>query len=69
MAGAKSLSFMDDVGWVATGNNINEVVRQLEASARVSIDWVERQELEFDTANTEAALFTSRRGHKTHLRP
>jgi hypothetical protein len=25
--------------------------------------------MEFDTAKTEAALFTRRRGHKTHLRP
>ena len=35
----------------------------------MSIDWAERQELEFDTTKTEAAFFTRRRGHKRHLRP
>jgi hypothetical protein len=66
---AEGLSFMDDVRCVATGNDINQVVRKLEACATVSIDWAARQELEFDTAKTEAALFTCRRGHKKHLRP
>jgi hypothetical protein len=54
---------------VATGSDVSQVVRKLESCARESIDWVERQELEFDTAKTEAALFTRRRGHKKHLRP
>jgi hypothetical protein len=69
VSGAEGLSLVDDVGWVATGNNVNQVVRILEACARVSIDWAERWELQFDTAKTEAALFTRRRGHKKHLRP
>ena len=67
--GAEDLSFAEDVGWVATGNGVNQDVRKLEACARVSLDWAERWELEFDTANTESALFTRRRGHKNYLRP
>jgi len=68
VTGAKGLSSVDDVGWVATGNDVNQVIGKLEACVRVSIDWAERWELEFDTAKTKAALFTRRRGHKKHLR-
>jgi hypothetical protein len=43
--------------------------QKLEVSAAVSIEWASRQDLQFHTAMTEVALFTSRKGHKTHLRP
>ena len=33
------------------------------------MQWASRRDLQFDTAKTEAALFTRRRGHKMHLRP
>jgi hypothetical protein len=69
VSGIEGLSFVDDVGWVATGSDVSQVVRKLESCARESIDWAERRELEFDTAKTEAALVTRRRGHKKHLRP
>jgi len=65
---SEGLSLVDVVGWVVSGNDINQVIRTLEACARVSIDWVERRELQFDTAETEGALFTRRLGHKKHLR-
>jgi hypothetical protein len=41
---------MDNVGRVVMVNDINQVVRKLEACARVSFDWEERRELEFDTS-------------------
>jgi len=63
------LSFMDDVGWMATGSDVIQVVRKMEFCARESLDWAERREREFDTANTKAAHFTRRHGHKKHLRP
>jgi len=69
VAGIEGLSIVDDVRWVATGSHVNQVFRTLEACARESIDWAERTELEFDTAETEAALFNRRRGHKKHLHP
>ena len=34
-----------------------------------SIEWARRRDLQFDTAKTEAALFTWRRGHWKHLWP
>jgi hypothetical protein len=60
---AEGLSFVDDLGWVATGSNINQVVSKLEECAAKSIAWASRRGLQFDTAKTEAALFTHRRGH------
>jgi hypothetical protein len=65
----EGLSFVDDVGWVVTGNNYNQVITKLEACTRVSIDCVEGRKLEFATIKTEAALFTHKRGHKNHLCP
>lgn len=56
----KGLSFVDDVGCVATGCDVNTIVRTLKACTRVSIDWADRRELEFDTVTTKAAPFTRR---------
>jgi len=46
----------------------NGVIRNLEEYARVSIDWAERWELKFDTANTKAVHFSWRRGLRKLLR-
>jgi len=64
---AEGLSFVDDVGWVATAKDINRVVQRLEAWAAQSIVWTSRRDLQFDTAKTAAAPFTHRNGHKKHL--
>jgi hypothetical protein len=65
----EGLSFIDDLGWVATGKDVNQVVERLESCAAESIEWANRRDLQFDTAKTEAALFTPRRSHKKHLQP
>jgi len=65
---AEGLSFVDDLGWVATGSDVTHVVTILERCAAKSIEWASRRGLQFDTAKTEAALFTRRRGHWKHLR-
>jgi hypothetical protein len=57
---AEGLSFVDDLGWVATGSDVNQVVMMLERCAAKSIEWAGRRGLQFDTAKTEAALFTRR---------
>ena len=66
---AKGLSVVDDLGWVATGKDMNQVVESVEACAAESIEWASRRDLQFNTAKTEAALITHRRGHKKHLQP
>ena len=65
----EGLSFVDDLGWVATERDVNHVVSILERCAARSIEWVTRQGLQFDTAKTQAALFMRRRGHRSNLRP
>jgi len=66
---AEGLSSVDDLGWVATGKDVNQAVKKLEACAAESIEWASRRDLQLNTAKTEAALFTHRRGHKKHLQP
>jgi hypothetical protein len=39
---AEGLSFVDDLGWVATGQDVNQVVEKLEACAAESIEWASR---------------------------
>jgi hypothetical protein len=61
--------FVDYLGWVATGKDMNQVVARHVACAVESIEWASRRDFEFNTAKKEAALFTHRRGHKKHLQP
>jgi hypothetical protein len=65
--GAEGVSLVDNVGWVATGKEDNQDVRTPEACARVSIDWAERRELQFEIPKSETARFIHRPGHKKHL--
>ena len=68
-ASAEGLSFVDNLGCVVTGTDVNQVVTILETCAAKSIEWASRRGLQFDTAKTEATLFTHRSGHKKHLWP
>jgi hypothetical protein len=65
----KGLSFVDDVGWVATGSDVSQVIRNLEFCAKQSIDWAEGRQLEIDTSYTLAPLITLSPGQKKHLPP
>jgi hypothetical protein len=66
---AEGLSVIDDLGWVAIGNDVNQVVESLEACAVESIEWASRRDHQFDPAKSQAALFTRRRGHMKNLQP
>ena len=66
---AQGLSFVDDLGWVATGNDVHHAFSILKRCAAKSNESAIRPRLQFDTAKTEAALFTRKRGHRKHLRP
>jgi len=54
---------------VATKKEVNLVVRKLEACAVKSIRSATRRDLQFDTANSDAALFTRMRGLKNQPWP
>jgi len=66
---AEGLSIVDDLCWVPTGSDVNHVVSIPEICSAKSIEGARRQGLQFDTAKTEAALFTRRWGHRKHLWP
>jgi len=66
---AERLFFVDDLGWVATGSDVNQFIMILERCAAKRIEWATRRGLQFDTAKMEAAVFARRRGHMKHLRP
>ena len=61
---AEGLFFGDVLSRVARGSDVNHVVSILERCAAKSTEWASRRVRQFDTAKTEAALFTRRRGHK-----
>ena len=69
VSGSKGMSFVDDFGLMVTGNDLDQVRQKLRNGVRVSINWADRRELLFGTAETEVALFTSTRGYKNHLTP
>jgi len=66
---AKGQCYVDDLSWGGTGRDVNYVVSIPERCAAPSIEWASRQGLQLDTAKTEAAQCTWRRGHRKHLRP
>jgi hypothetical protein len=57
---AEGLTFVDDLGWVATGSHENQVITTLDRCAAKSIECESRRGLQFDMAKTEAVLFTPR---------
>ena len=65
----EGLSFLDDLSWLATRSDVNQVVMIHQRCPAKSIEWASRPVLQFDTATTEVALFTHSQGHKKHLRP
>jgi hypothetical protein len=66
---AEGLSIVDDLGWVATTSDVNSVVSRLERCVAKSIERASRRGLQFNTAKTEAALFTRILGHRKHILP
>jgi len=66
---SRIIVFIDNLRWVATGSDVNQVVAILERCTAKSIEWGSRRGHQFDTAKTEATLFTRGRGNKNHLRP
>ena len=49
---ANGQSFVDDLGWVGTRSDVNQVVMILARCAAKSIEWAGRRGLQVDTAKT-----------------
>ena len=61
--GVRALSFVDDVTWLAVGEDVGLLVRTLERCARWSERWAKDNAVEFETSKTEAILFSRKRKH------
>lgn len=67
--GLEGLSCGDDHCWVATLNDMNQMVWKLGACGVQSIKWASRRDVQYHTAKIEAAPCTLRRCHQKNLRP
>lgn len=54
------MSFVDDLSWIASGDNVSEITITLEKCAEIATRWAEQNAVEFDIAKTEAILFVKK---------
>ena len=53
-----SLSFVDDLGFIASGNSVKEIVKALEKVAKEVIEWGRLNAVTYGMSKTEAVLFS-----------
>ena len=53
----RSLSFVEDITWVAQGGPVREIIAKLEGAARRAVDWGESNGVAFEPAKTGHSLF------------
>jgi hypothetical protein len=63
------LSVVGNLRWVKIGRDVNQVITILPTCVANSIEWGIGQGLQPDPAQTEAAPFTHRPGHRKNLWP
>ncbi len=63
-----SLSFIDDLGFIASGSSIKEVVKTLENVARVVLEWGRQNAVTYDVSKTEAFSKSHRQRLNKQLR-
>jgi len=56
--GSEGISFVDDVAWVAEGEDVGECTQRLERCAAETTIWAKKNACQFDIEKTEAMLFT-----------
>ena len=60
-----SLSFIDDLGFIASDSSVKEIVRALEKVAKEVIEWGRVNAVTYNTSKTEAVLFS--KSHRQRL--
>ncbi len=60
-----SLSFIDDLGFIASGSSVKETVKALEKVAKEVIEWGRLNAVTYDTSKTETVLFS--KSHRQRL--
>ena len=59
-----SLSFVDDLGFIALGSSVKEIVKILEKVAKEVIKWGKLNAITYDTSKTEAVFFSKSHRHR-----
>lgn len=59
-----SLPFIDDLGFIASGSLVKEIVKALEKIAKEVIEWGRLNAITYNTSKTEAVLFHRQRLNK-----
>ena len=60
----RGISFVDDITWIVEGVDLDDAATKLEGCARASLGWAESNAVQFETAKTEAILFSRKRKHR-----
>ncbi len=60
-----SLSFVNDLGFIASGNSVKVVVKSLKEDAHTVLEWGLLNAVTYDTSKTEAVLFS--KSHRQRL--
>lgn len=60
-----SLSFVDDLGFIASGSSVKEMVETLEKDDKTVLQWGMRNAVTYDTSKTEAVLFSKSHCQRT----
>ena len=63
--GVSGLSFVDDIGWWADGEDEEKVAANLSGAAAAAIDWAANNGVAFDHGKTEAAIFHRKKSTPT----
>lgn len=53
-----SLSFVDDLGFIASGISVKEVAKTLDKVSKLVLEWGTKNAVTYDTAKTELVLFS-----------
>jgi len=62
--GSEDISFVDDVAWVAEGEDVGKCTKRLDRCAAETTLWAKENTCQFDIEKTEAMLFTRPRKNK-----
>lgn len=54
----KSLSFLDNLDFIASGNSVKEIVRSFKKVAKEVIEWRKQHVITYNTSTTKAVLFS-----------
>lgn len=56
-----SLSFVDDLGFIASGSSVEEIAKDLEKVGNLIVKWGSKNAVMYNTAKTELVLFSRAR--------